>query len=487
MSHGVNRLIESRSGVWWTSDDPTRRLPGTLVRGDDRWRLDLIGSLWVDTNWVDGLSLIPPRTIYGTCLGTRYTLHSAYLRDSKGTRIHYDVPFDERDQADDQSSQLWEGFTLLRGDALPEDALFTGAMFELSGLSAWWPFTGLRGTNAATSAIDYEDPEPSVAECGDGLTVFFGTNISQSSGIRRRLFQEKVIVHVKREAGFTFTTLVDEIIKPLRGFLAIVLDQPVEYFNCRLQPLIAQPSSLEFQHATFPVYVDPDVIDHEEESNPYRRWPTFTAEDVEASTLIPKWLKLAQDNPVPLGVTEPRNQRGSLPSRVVETVNAAETLHRSLHPKPEEYLFATKVWEALKGASGLNSDERRRVRSAVKFTELTLEMRLLQLAHGLGEEFCAWFFQGQVANWALVAAHVRNALSHGLHPDHKIEQDFGVLLGILRMTQAVIRLRLLVESGLEADSPLVILISKDRHYVALVKQTVAGWERLAHQIRGKQG
>ncbi len=114
---------------------------------------------------------------------------------------------------------------------------------------------------------------------------------------------------------------------------------------------------------------------------------------------------------------------------------------------------------------------------------MPLEKRLFQLAQGLGEEFCAWFFDGRVADWALVAATLRNALSHGYPTGHQIEDDAGALVGTLHMTHAVIRLRLLCEAGLPSEDRLEGMLAKDRVYLALMKQTVADWRELGHRCR----
>jgi hypothetical protein len=57
------------------------------------------------------------------------------------------------------------------------------------------------------------------------------------------------------------------------------------------------------------------------------------------------------------------------------------------------------------------------------------------------------------------------------------------MLGVIRVTRAVIELRLLVHAGLEADGPLVALIAQDRHYLSVVKQRVADWAKLAEATR----
>jgi ApeA N-terminal domain 1 len=478
MSDGAATVIESRTGVWWTDGDSNRRVPGTLARADDLWQLDLIGNLPVNNRWTGALSMVPPTTIYGSCLGTRYTLRWAYLAESKGPSLHFGKPQDDHDQAEDQYWQRWTGETLLKGGALAEDFLFGAAQFELTGLSSWWPQTGLSRSNKHNrEVLDYDWPEQAVANCGDGLVLTIGTNVSESMGIRDRTMTERVIIGATCETGFTLEALEEQVIVPLRGLLAISMKNHTEYFNCQLQPL-----GLD-EHPTYPIHLDPEVIDAQAESNPRNSWPTFTTEDIDIPQFLPAWLKLAKDNALPLAVAEPHTQSGTLQSQVVEAVNAAETLHRTLTGDTAVYPFAEMVMGLLKADGKLNSAQRRSVYSAIKLTEVPLEARLLGLAEGLGEPFCAWFFNGRVRDWARVAATVRNALSHGYPTRHRIEDDTGALIGILEMTRTVIRLRLLCAAGLPSGDPLEVLLAKDQSYLALMKQTIADWRELAARTR----
>lgn len=311
-------MIESRTGVWWTDGDPSMRVPGTLARADDFWQLDLIGNLPVSHQWTGGLSMVPPTTIYGACLGTRYTLRRAYLADSKGPSMHLDVPDSDGDQADDQYWQRWTGRTLLTGDALPEAFLFGGARFELTGLSSWWPHSGLsRGNQNLRGGGDYEWPDRAVVDCGGGLVLTLGTTYNQSIGSRAKTITERVIIDATHENGFTLDALEEQVILPLRGLLAISMKNQAEYFNCHLQPLGTDG------HPTYPIHVDPEVVDGVAGSNPYHSWPTFTADDIDLPHFLPAWLKLAQDNLVPLAVAEPRIGSGTLRSRVVECSHAS--------------------------------------------------------------------------------------------------------------------------------------------------------------------
>ncbi|WP_144121045.1 HEPN domain-containing protein [Catellatospora sichuanensis] len=481
-------MIDSRSGVWWTNIDPGKRVPGTLVRTSDAWQLDLVGTLAPaqevhELQDVDQLALVPPTTIYGACLGTRYTLRHANLESTKEPGRHFDVPQDDRDQADDQHSQRWRGYELLEGDCLPNDALIVRAQFELTGLAAWWPYGGFRGENAERSRQpDYDGAEPSTIDCGNGLVLTIGSLVARTEGVRSRLVEERVVIDLEQPHGLTLDTLQQEIVMPLCVLLGIALHERVVHFNLRLQPQYGEHDPTW----TLPIRVDPDVVDAVAESNPYRHGLMFTARDIDLATVIPRWFLLAQRNLVPFDVADQsRAENASLSSRVVEVVNAAETLHRTSHDQPADFPFASEVWEALKTTS-LARSKREKVRSAVKLTETTLEGRLLQLVQALGREPCEWLLNGRHAAWAVAASTVRNALSHGYPTAHRVEQDHGAQIAIVYTTLAIIRLRLLIEAGIPNGTKLLKMIQQDRHYVALANQHVTDWAQLEARISGRE-
>ncbi|WP_439676777.1 HEPN domain-containing protein [Embleya sp. MST-111070] len=478
-------MIDARSGVWWMDGHPERRVSGTLTRETDHWRLDVIGTLPWEPKADDSVAMVPSVTIYGACLGRRYTLVSAHSTLYRSPGRRFDVPFDERDGADDQHAQRWWSHSLLEGDALSEDALYEAAMFEVTGLSTWWPRGGLRGPRGARTEEDYHAPEATVVDCGDGLTVTIFADLVGTTGPRVRSLRELVAIQVEREAGFTLETLAQRIIMPLRSLISIAFHEPVYEFDCRLQPLAYRGPDSPLAHRTLPVSVDPEVVDAVAAEGELRGCtPTFTADDVDVSVLIPKWLRLAEDHIFPVTVAQPHKQRGTLQTMVVEAVNAAETLHRGLHAAvAESDTFTNRVWEALK-LTGLNRKDRDRIRSAIRSNGPSLEKRLAELANDLGEEFCEWFFDGRVAEWALVAASIRNALSHGYGTDHRLEWEAGVLVGVHELTLSIIRLRLLVEAGLPRGAHLIDMVAKDPSYRARRNQRVVDWRQAAAAFRG---
>ncbi|MFD5833972.1 HEPN domain-containing protein [Streptomyces collinus] len=463
--------MEARSGVWWVDRGPDKRVAGTLTRSGDVWQLNLVGRLPVDSSRPDGLSLVPPTTIYGTCLGRRYTLRHAYLRQSSGPSRRFDVPQDDLDRADDQYSQLWEGYSLILGESFPESTRYKAATFEISGLSKWWPIT-------------YPDPQEdrralsevhAISQCEDGWVVKIGVSGTEASDAYSHTISKWATILVERDAGFTLPELEDELMMPLRALISIVTHERAECFNLQLQP------ASDSYDPTFPIEVDPGVWNRED-IRPYGQ-VTFTPDQVDVQSLVSNWISLARRNIVPVSAAEPSDSRASLQEQVVECVNAAETLHRTLHGEPEGFPFAEKVWEALKNAGGLNRRDREKVRSAVRFVEFPLKNRLEDLASDLGSDFCDWYLQGNTENWALVSSAVRNALSHGYRTSHGIEHDVPSLVGIVKITRSIIALRLLVAAGLPTGAALVDVIKNDRSYLTLMRQSVADWNSLASRIQ----
>lgn len=467
-------MTESRSGVWWI-DDRDEHVAGTLVRVDGRWELSTIGALPLGFQWSTGLSLVPPTTIYGCCHGTRYTLHDAYLIDSRGPTHHFTVPYDERDRANDQSSQRWSAYMLLQGDALPAETLYSAATFEIAGMSSLWTYSGLE-PGAEVTSRNYDPPEPGRVDCDNGLSLTIETGAIALDGVRNRAITEHVRITAESQTGFTLSDLVDQIVRPLRSLVAIAVHNRVDYYNLRLQP---RDNKRPMGRGYF-IEVDPDTYDASIEPK-HGYFPAFTFKNVDIS-IVSRWLHIAANNPVPLAVAAPRLESGSVQSQVVEVVNAAETLHRSLYEEVSSP-FANRVTKTLK-ETGYTEAERFRVRKAVKMTEVTLERRLTELADGLGNNFCRWLLQALVGDWAKVAAHVRNALSHGYPTSHRVQHDHSALLGVLRVTQAVIALRLLVEAGLPTDFALVEILRHDPQYRALMEQSLANWDELAGQLSG---
>ncbi|WP_307679897.1 HEPN domain-containing protein [Streptomyces sp. V4I2] len=461
--------------MWWTPGTPDQRVPGTLTRVEDGWRLDLIGALSTDPSGEDSLHLVPPQTIWGACRGVLYTLMECYLRDvlnSRGTGVPEDVS--------DQWLTTWRVESVVRGGTVTEATPFRSASFEITGLPAWWPPSGLRGPQARSGA--YEQPDDVSVPLQDG-EITIGVRGMPRHGRRVRSLRERVVVWVEKSTGFTLEDLAKDTVEPLRALVAIGVDEPVSVFNLRVNPLSPDPDgrpSRSFE-------VDPqDSAEPEELPSTLPAPLPLSPALPDVPSFIPAWLEVARRCSVPLDAVEPRQRSGSLQLQFLDVVNAAETLHRSLHAEPAEYPFAERVREALKDFGGFSAEERRTVRDAVKFTETSLENRLLALAEVLGSEVCDWLFDGNVRPWAYVTARLRNVLSHWFAAPDGVHEDPGALVGALRLTEAVITLRLFLEAGLPSGTSLVSQLERHRGLRSLSKQSIADWPLLAHRINSRQ-
>ncbi|WP_406733505.1 HEPN domain-containing protein [Streptomyces sp. NBC_01794] len=474
-------MSETRSGVWWTPDAPAVRIPGSLIRTDTGWQLSLIGTLMVDIGGGDGLALVPPRTILGSCQGASYTLLGCYLDDWGGAAQSGRVA-PAGTGSDDQNWMLWRVESLLQGAALSVDTRYTGASFRLTGLSAWWPPSGLRGPQVRPGR--YQPPPDVTIQCQDGLTITIGVREHRHYGRRAKSLRERVSIFVSRESGFTIDELHTDVIIPLRILVAIGLNEPVQVYDIRLHPEGVEPTDGEqLPWLELPVQVDPADGDEPQEISQAAAHPLPLAPALkDMEPFIAAWMDVARQCAVSLDAIEPRQRSGSVQGQLLEVINAAETLHRTLHDEPTEFPFAERVRDTLQEVGGFTSSERRDVRDALKFAELTLEQRLLQLVEELGTEVSTWLFNGQATQWAFTAAAIRNVLSHGYEASHGVHEDPGALIGVLRFADVVVTLRILVQAGMPSGQDLVGRLQTHPRLRYLVRQSIADWPALASAI-----
>lgn len=468
-------MVEVLQGAWWTPNTPSLRVPGSLSRTDDSWRLDLIGTLLVDSGGGDGLHLDPPHTIWGSCHETSYTLLDCYVEEVWGPGLN------AVGGNSDQWTMTWRVGRLVRGGEVTEATRLSTARFEMTGLPAWWPPSGLRGWQVRTRP--YSAPE-NLDIPWDSGKITIGVQDIASHGRRVRSLRERVVVCAEKTPGFTLQELEEGIVTPMRALVAIGVSEPVSVFNLRVLPETGPPGGEP------PRAFDVDPHDgeepHEIQATMLAPLPLSPSLD-DMSSFIPTWLTVAQRLFVPLDAVEPRQRSGSLHLQLLDIVNAAETLHRTMHGEPAEHPLADRVFATLADAIGFNSAERRTVRDAVRmFVDTTLEKRLLALAEELGPEVCAWLFGRTAAPWAFVTARIRNTLSHGLTAPHGVHEDAGALTGALRLTETVITLRLLIEAGLPPGSALTARLERHPGMRSLARQRIANWPALAHLISPQQ-
>ncbi|MFB7410972.1 HEPN domain-containing protein [Streptomyces sp. NPDC056202] len=456
------------SGSWWTPEDPEARVPGSLVCVDGRWRLDLIGTLMVNAGG-GGLRLAPSQTIYGACRGHRYSLQGGHLYDSE-------TPTWGEEQGGDQSGMTWIATTLIREGHFQESHIFNEASLRMTGLSSWWPSSGLVGRRASKYIEEYERPDALSIETEDGFSIRVGVAETGRRGRRIRSLEESIRVWITKESGFTIEDL-DLVVNPMRALVAIANDAPVEVFDLRL----TGPSS----RFPFEVRVDPGVGELKDDDF---FEGLFNADAFDMQTFIPAWISLAQSNVVPMDVAEPRKPEGTLQNRLVHAVAAAETLHRGLHPEPAstpESELAVRVAAAMGASESFKVAEINKVRKQLSYTSISLEKRLVQLANGLGVEVVTWLFGDQVKDWAFAVQSVRNLLSHGFAADHDVENDTGVLYVALRLAEAILRLSLVVAAGGPKGDDLLSLLRRDVGYRALAAQEMVDWVEVRKRISSK--
>jgi hypothetical protein len=156
-----------------------------------------------------------------------------YLRDvlnSRGTGVPEDVS--------DQWLTTWRVESVVRGGTVTEATPFRSASFEITGLPAWWPPSGLRGPQARSGA--YEQPDDVSVPLQDG-EITIGVRGMPRHGRRVRSLRERVVVWVEKSTGFTLEDLAKDTVEPFRALVAIGVDEPVSVFNLRVNPLSPDP------------------------------------------------------------------------------------------------------------------------------------------------------------------------------------------------------------------------------------------------------
>lgn len=215
----------------------------------------------------------------------------------------------------------------------------------------------------------------------------------------------------------------------------------------------------------------------------------FTPEDIELSSFLPRWLELAERALVPVGIFVERDDGiKDLQVDVVETVMAAETLHRVLHQESEDEPEIVQRLFAAIGEDALNYRERRRLRSVLKQGYgPTLENRLRRLIAELTDPVEHYLVGVDNADhWAKVAAAIRNALTHGLPAKHGLHTDTKALVAVKEVTRRVIELSLAVSCGLPAGETLAGRLHGIHRYQSAANQQLVSWAELASRIGDSQ-
>lgn len=467
------------SGVWWLESDSERRPSGTLRDRGDEWELSLIGTLRNEDDIGDpSVSRIQLHTIFGECRGTQITLVGARrtATDLPGFTFEVFQGGGPRDR-DDQKLEHWIASQILVGSHLPESTRYSIAEVRFTGLEEWWDFTGL-APELDFDFTGYEAPDTTTVRYQDGLELRIGAALSGRHGHRERSIQEEVRVLLRRPDGFLLSELSEQFLPAITSLLSICLDALVSAYGIELR-LISENSKKPWEQAK--ISLDPRARDALAEKFAFDPFGALTSREFELKTTLQRWVDLFRTDPVPALVASeqrPKDRRTAL----VQVVNAAETLHRSLKLRPESTgsEMADRVREAMETAGGFNSQERKTARQRLLDRGPSLEQRLKDLAESLGSDFCFWFFQQAMPSWAYVSATLRNSLSHGLDTAHKIDADETAVIAVELSTRAVLQLCLLKAAGVPIEQSM---FHRSSRFVSIANQRLVDWDRLAAAIR----
>ena len=466
-------------GVWWRADDPSRKLAGSLHRDNGWWRLELVGELTYQRSATYGYAMELPPVLHGAAHGRVFTLRHTRFLGSRGPTWPPAV-YDGADLIEElQSTQTWGAFDLLESIHATESTLYQFASFSLSGLEWFWQYSGIRGRFNVDSKNEYVTPTKTEVSVREGYRVSVEALTTSRRGLRSSGFEERVVVRVSKDGGFTIVDLEEKVIGPLRALLTICLGQRVDSFGLEIFPLdemLANPRST--------VTVNPNITPASSvwQRNPQFEVFTSASPQVDVATLISRWIDLTAEISSPAYVLENR-QPSELQQSVVHVVNAAEALHHYLHSSEDENKdTAEKVRNLLAEHNMFNSKKRRDIRDTL-IRRIKLEDRLRALVYECGDEhFASWLVNGDADQWAYVAAKARNVLAHGLHTDLGLETDFAAQTAVLETTRVVLMARLLTLCGVPADSGL---FARDGRFLAVLHQQLAEWRELATKL-GRQ-
>lgn len=529
-------------GVWWLPEAPTNRVTGILAFDGRSWTLETIGRLEPpvsdllltgptgepDSNLDahDGLSLTPLSTIHGECSGVPVTVLGAFLTATRFPNRFHNVRI-----SDEQHSESWTGPIVATGLHFAENDRFVMAELKLAGLSDWWPTTAGRGRLRPNDLFDDDRDGPKLdVALTDGWTLELGTAVSSTRGSWKISLSIDTSIRTTRSGGFTYEELWAAIIRPLRMLIGAAHGSPsrLTALSCwkhhegdRDESTGADvaPPSLNVKRPTaeFDVTGEPSI----EPLDAHRMF--FTSYDLRSQSnptdttqlkaFIRRWLELSGTYPLPTAMLDPVERTSSLNLKVLQTLAAAEGLHRAfagaaLDPPSTSHLKIIRKIEDMNSAQlssadrRLNSNELRRVRKSLQPPETNFAQRLQSLALALDEDFAEWFFDGQVVEWSSVAADIRNMIAHGygLLRTHHLAEDPATLVALLETTRVVVELRMLVEAGLpmssgvrgliERSSPTVLptpgerapAVFANRAYLAVRNQRLVNWRALAVQV-----
>lgn len=441
-------MTMTQSGLWWLSTSPETRIPGELNLRAGRRFLSTIGRLDpLDDNGGEPGYRLESRTIMGYTTDGPVSLWGCrWIQERRGQLI----PQDESRQY----AQVWEAGTLIVGRTIGPTFLFASASIAIEGLTWWWEDGMHRARRAHSSDALLNEKsrrEPITIPLPGDWEIDLGSDGQETLGIHDSRYERRTLLRVSRTDGFTRAQLYAEVIYPLRAMLAMAFKFNVGIQQERLFP--PDPQN-EWEHLT----VDPEK--YQEVADPgewvgRRDQALFTAKNVDAARFIRSWMELAPELIMTFAVILNDEPGRALQLSVVDTVSAAETLHRALerrlHDRERQY--------------GPKQDK-----------------RLRELANGLETAVQQYVLGDATDYWASVAAEVRNVLTHGIKVSHGVHEDVPALIAILEITAVVTELRLAIACGLRPSERLVRHLERIRRYEGVAHQKLVAWPELHSRI-----
>lgn len=413
-------------GYWWRPGAIGGRLPGVLRRNTEAgvWTLDVVGTFDPESEEDE---VHDAQTLFGDTSGGPVTLRSASWT---GSRRSSGVSHGEVSR-----SETWHAFSVLLGGHFSEEQLWGELVFDLPLTWHWFSPTHLEGAKKDSDPLADDFFEEFSANLADDLsvTVWRGQTVTYGRDVRER--RGTGGYRFSSEQGFTLRQ-VEQPILAIENLHYLLYGGHTTSAGYALTPFRGEGQGETRAYelgARLPVEAQPRIPE-----------PYFGTEEVDFPQFLPRWIDLhvTADSWPTLGPLP--GQRGYLQTEVVEAVNGAEALARSLGLGKSE---PTEREQAILDAiQMLPRRTREKAAKALEIARDTLAERLDALALTLGQSSAPWLL-GDVHAWAVTAARVRNALSHGYASKSELEKDPDVLFGVLSSVRVVQQLAMLRAAG----------------------------------------
>ncbi|WP_156415694.1 HEPN domain-containing protein [Terrabacter sp. Soil811] len=418
--------LDAAPGHWWRSGAPEAKVAGVLRRnaGVGVWTLQVAGTLGGDQGDDD---IGDAQTLFGETSEGLITMQSASWQSSRQSRGQL--------EGKPNQSEVWHAFTVCLGGHFNENHLWSNLSFELPLTWDWFSPTRLEGARKDVDPLADGFFEEITAELGPDVTASVWRGLSVTSGRDKLERRGKGGYAFTSNKGFTLRQMEQSIlaVENLHRLLYGGSTVPAGYALTQSGSETPGASQAYELPAREPLTASPRIPQ-----------PYFGTNEVDLSEFLPRWIDLhvSVDSWPALG--PPPGAQGYLQTELVEAVNAAEALARSLKLGKND---PTQREQAILDAvQSLPRRTREKAARALEIARDTLAERLEALALTLGPSSAAWLL-GDVHAWAVRTGQVRNALSHGYASSDRLEKDPDALFAILKSVRVVQQLAMLRAAG----------------------------------------